>query len=471
MHRFLLSSRPLAHWHHTTTSKLFRKPYRAVSSRNFTHHIESRLGESCSTKQFGSDPLSATLPDDDRITNPSEENLFISYRYGGGWFPNAAPGRFLEDYLLVRKLRWDTTCSVWLALDKSAAPPVYVAIKILTTYMTSRLVYGHSDEDKVLQKIVLADRTHPGCQHCLHYYKRILAGSWAGPHICFVTQPLSLDLENLRPPGETKFAVPTVKRIIKQLLLALDFLHSECGFIHTDVNSRNIMLRLPDPIDSHIEKYIESNEVVIRGPFLEHETLPLPIAFCATQPLPYFEMGGSLDDLSICLADYGEATPIEKPNMDIMFQVDVLRAPEVILRHPWSSSLDIWGVGCLVFELVTGHDLFKQEGAYSRDIHLTHMVELFGPFPASCLKLCGETQIAQYFDDSGELLSTKEGVRPASLENNIRDLQAVDEDDVLGVAGFIRRCLVLDPALRPSAKELLKDDWLRGRGRKKRKDL
>ena len=35
-----------------------------------------------------------------------------------------------------------------------------------------------------------------------------------------------------------------------------------------------------------------------------------------------------------------------------------------------------------------------------------------------------------------------------------------EEQDIIGVADFMRRCLTIDPELRPSAQELLKDKWL-----------
>jgi hypothetical protein len=42
------------------------------------------------------------------------------------------------------------------------------------------------------------------------------------------------------------------------------------------------------------------------------------------------------------------ATPIDKQLHGEHYQANVVRAPEVILGHPWSSSVDVWSVGCLV---------------------------------------------------------------------------------------------------------------------------
>lgn len=49
---------------------------------------------------------------------------------------------------------------------------------------------------------------------------------------------------------------------------------------------------------------------------------------------------------------------------------------------------------------------------------------------------------------------------PSSLENILYGLGAVQVDDVPSVAAFMRRCLTLDPASRPSALELLNDKFL-----------
>ena len=58
------------------------------------------------------------------------------------------------------------------------------------------------------------------------------------------------------------------------------------------------------------------------------------------------------------------------------------------------------------------------------------------------------------------LLHTNSNFMPTTLEAILRRFKAVDENEILGTAAFLRRCLTLDPKLQPSAQELLKVSWL-----------
>lgn len=65
------------------------------------------------------------------------------------------------------------------------------------------------------------------------------------------------------------------------------------------------------------------------------------------------------------------------------------RSPEVILGCDYDTSTDIWSVGCIVFELLTGDLLFQPKqgkvGArahYSKEEdHIAQIIELLGYFP------------------------------------------------------------------------------------------
>ena len=47
------------------------------------------------------------------------------------------------------------------------------------------------------------------------------------------------------------------------------------------------------------------------------------------------------------LGDFGSAVPGDIEHFEDA-QPDIYRAPEVILGGPWSYSIDIWNVGCMV---------------------------------------------------------------------------------------------------------------------------
>jgi serine/threonine-protein kinase SRPK3 len=50
---------------------------------------------------------------------------------------------------------------------------------------------------------------------------------------------------------------------------------------------------------------------------------------------------------------------------------------------------------------------------------------------------------------------------PDSIETRLRSKGVMDEQDIRPTAAFIRRCLTIDPNQRPTALELLDDEWLK----------
>ncbi|KIN96657.1 hypothetical protein M404DRAFT_162617, partial [Pisolithus tinctorius Marx 270] len=77
--------------------------------------------------------------------------------------------------------------------------------------------------------------------------------------------------------------------------------------------------------------------------------LSRPVIFTQSQLLPNFGLSTSFDNISVCLIDYSETLPVTQlTNWHGMYQPAVVRTPEVILGHPWSSSVDTWTIECLV---------------------------------------------------------------------------------------------------------------------------
>ena len=58
------------------------------------------------------------------------------------------------------------------------------------------------------------------------------------------------------------------------------------------------------------------------------------------------------------IADFGNANWVNKRFTNDI-QTRQYRAPEVILGNKWDTSVDMWSLACMVFELLTGDFLFE----------------------------------------------------------------------------------------------------------------
>ena len=112
----------------------------------------------------------------------------------------------------------------------------FVAIKILTAYAT-QLQGEIYQELKVLQDI-RSKSAHPGSSHLPILFDSFRLVSHHGEHVCFVTDVLGNTLlsvrDILRPfRAGGGFPMHLVKKITSQCLTALEFLHDQCGIIHS----------------------------------------------------------------------------------------------------------------------------------------------------------------------------------------------------------------------------------------------
>ncbi|KAG8922968.1 hypothetical protein FRC02_011495 [Tulasnella sp. 418] len=179
------------------------------------------------------------------------------------------------------------------------------------------------------------------------------------------------------------------------------------------------------------------------------------------QPLPNFDLKEDGSNLHIRIADFGHATWIDKRYEEEDVQPVGLRAPEVILGHPWSTPIDIWAVGCLAFELLIGTAFFDPVAGKTwklEDNHLQRMLEVTGEKFSSKM-LAQSKRREQYLDSDGSLIRIKY-LSPVTFEDCIRNYNLVPEHEAQGAADFMRRCLRLDPDDRPTAAELIGDKWL-----------
>lgn len=173
----------------------------------------------------------------------------------GGYHPVTIGETFCDGrYLIVRKLGWGHFSTVWLAHDTHLNR--HVALKVVKS--AHHYTETAEDEIRLLQRVVTANPNHPGRRHVVSLLDSFRHRGPNGSHVCMVFEVLGENLLGLIKRYQYR-GVPEhiVRQISKQVLLGLDYLHSECGIIHTDLKPENVLICIED-VESVVRAELET---------------------------------------------------------------------------------------------------------------------------------------------------------------------------------------------------------------------
>lgn len=305
-------------------------------------------------------------------------------------------------------------------------------------------------ELEVMEKMaeVSSSSNHPGKDHVAHMVDHFDISGPTGTHICMVFRLLGASIVKQTTEAQTQqLPARTVKQITRQLLQALDFIHTECNIIHTDISPQNICLELADPQSVVAETHADrEGNIELKTPSLLNAN----------------EVNVRLNDFGIaCFFDRHLTDNISPP---------LLRAPEVTLGAPWDAKVDIFSLGALVLQFITGQLPFPGKGERNtRWCHesdrLAQLIGNFGGEPAVVLDNGDRTK--EFLSNGVDLTGVKEGVDPALLEHYVvgNTMGKNGETDLLlqevpVLCDLLRKMLATDPRRRESAGVLLIHPWL-----------
>lgn len=235
--------------------------------------------------------------------------------------------------------------------NRELRQPKYVAVKIIRA--VDRYREAAKTELRVLKTIL--DNDPLGQYQCLLLrecfdYKN---------HICLVTDLFGKSVYDFMcNNGCSRFPGSHVQAIAKQLIRSVCFLH-DLGIIHTDLKPENVLL---------------CDESFVTKPLPQHQ-------ISAMSPRRKSASGGKrklLTNPEIKLIDFGSAV-FHNEFHPAVISTRHYRAPEIVLGLGWSFPCDIWSIGCVLVELVTGESLYP---IHENLEHMAMMQRFNGqPFP------------------------------------------------------------------------------------------
>ncbi|WWD09187.1 hypothetical protein V865_007309 [Kwoniella europaea PYCC6329] len=248
-------------------------------------------------------------------------------------------------------------------------------------------------------------------------------------HLCIVTESMSMNLRDVikRFGKDVGLNMRAVRAYAHQLFLALSLLR-KCGIVHADIKPDNVL--------------VSENKATLK----------------------------------VC--DLGSAAEISEGEITPYLVSRFYRAPEIILGLPYDTSIDMWSIGCTLYELYTGKILFPGR---SNNHMLLLQMELKGKLNHRMIKKANFGNL--HFDESLNFISIEKDkitgqdvAKTLVISKAAKDLRArllppssvqlkMKDEELKQIQNFVDlldKCLQLDPSRRIAPRDALVHPFLTG---------
>ena len=187
----------------------------------------------------------------------------------GGYHPVHVGEILLERYIIIQKLGWGHFSTVWLTKDLKYNS--YVAIKVQKS--AQHYLEAAYDEVEILDQVAknwrcrqwqdsvqayyskdqnLMDALNKygmsgDTSHCVQLLNSFIHHGPNGKHFMMVFEILGVNfLEVIKRYNYQGVPIPLARKLARQCLIGLDYMHRICKIIHTDFKPENVVISLKD---------------------------------------------------------------------------------------------------------------------------------------------------------------------------------------------------------------------------------
>ena len=299
--------------------------------------------------------------------------------YESGGFHPVHIGEFYDRnrYEIVHKLGYGGYSTVWLARDTNENG--LVALKIVAAEF--------SQDYKGLRRVneLALDASE---QAEYEYFTTVLRTfEFDGPnghHICLVLPLLGPNMAQSCNRWGSMLKSSWSRQFALQGTRAIAYLHAK-GVCHGDLTSGNVLFRLSDSIHSltNEELYLQLGEperdIIDLSCEMECPGLALPRYL--VPPTRYSHIKAGTLQKRLGIVDFDQAFLAESPPATLLQTPSAYLSPEAIFELEAGYASDIWALGCLIFRMRAGFDIFEEFGSDAPYGALLRIVNALGELP------------------------------------------------------------------------------------------
>jgi len=474
-----------------------------------------------SERQRRHDDLGDGDEDDDALLSDDDEQEALSDYTKGGYHPVNIGDQFENRYQVIRKLGWGHFSTVWLSWD--IREEKFVALKVVksATHYTETAL----DEIKLLKCVRTADESDCYRSRTVQLLDDFKISGVNGSHVCMVFEVLGHNLLKFIIRSDYQ-GIPllNVKIIMKQVLQGVQYLHSKCKIIHTDIKPENILvcvdqsyirriaaeatyhyklgLKLPSSAVSSAPASMLRNSGY-HSP--KHKHARKKLGSSSSAPEESSRAGSTEELLTVSNEDVRTNHASEKEDGDMSYTEDEIenkspkytedpvhqvcpnlevkiadlgnacwldhhftediqtrqyRALEVLLGAGYGPPADIWSTACMAFEMATGDYLFEPHSGTDYSRDEDHLAHIVELVGPIPKHIAFSGRYSKEFFKKSGELRHITKLKPWPLIEVLTEKYDWDHATCKAFSDWLIPMLSLDPATRATPEQCLKHPFL-----------